>query len=451
MIKLASLSKERQKRIAAFKITQSDLVLLDRHQGRLTAILPDILLRSARQIVDIWPALADAMSVPDVAQVRASHWGRILAGEIADGYRESATALASVFLQHGVPGYAASFCHAMVLRGLVERFEADTAASGWYRRRAGRATTEALHHALDKLTWLDLGLILATYEEGEKTARATARTELEAFQAKAQVVVQAVGSGSAAVESSARTVARIVEETGERAAAASSASDEASANVLSVAGAAEELSASIGEIAKQAGRVAEIAREANDATRRTDGTMNMLTESAGSIGDVVGLISSIAAQTNLLALNATIEAARAGEAGKGFAVVATEVKSLASQTARATGEIATQIKTMQGATRSAVESIQSIGHVVEEMDHVAAAIAAAVEQQRASTQEIAGNVSRAAVGTRTAATNISGVDDAAQQSGQAAGQVLEVALGLARQASLLETAVDDLITRSRAA
>ena len=179
--------------------------------------------------------------------------------------------------------------------------------------------------------------------------------------------------------------------------------------------------------------------------------MHMLTTSAGSIGDVVGLISSIAAQTNLLALNATIEAARAGEAGKGFAVVATEVKSLATQTAQATGEIATQIRTMQGATRTAVDSIQAIGHVVEEMDQVAAAIAAAVEQQRASTQEIAGNVNRAAVGTREAATNISGVDAAAQRSGQAAGQVLEVALDLAQQASLLETAVEDLIGRSRAA
>ena len=450
MINLASLPEARAKRFAVFKIAQADLVLLDRHHDALLAALPDILAISAEQM-SIWQGVRDAMKAPEVAQVRASHWTRVLTGELGDGYRESAAAFATTFLRHGIPGYGASLSQAMVLRGIFEQVEARTAVSGWPRRRAARASMNALHHTLSKLASLDVGLILITYDEAEQAARATARTELEAFQAKAQVVVQAVGSGSAAVESSARTVARIVEETGERAAAASSASDEASDNVLSVASAAEELSASIGEIAKQAGRAAEIAREANDATRRTDGTMHMLTESAGSIGDVVGLISSIAAQTNLLALNATIEAARAGEAGKGFAVVATEVKSLASQTARATGEIATQIKTMQGATRSAVESIQSIGQVVEEMDHVAAAIAAAVEQQRASTQEIAGNVSRAAVGTRTAAANISGVDDAAQQSGQAACQVLEVALGLARQASLLETAVEDLISRSRAA
>ncbi len=447
MINLASLPEARAKRFAVFKIAQADLVLLDRHHDALLAVLPDILAISAEQ-VSIWPGVRDAMKAPEVAQVRASHWTRVLTGELGDGYRESAAAFATTFLRHGIPGYGASLSQAMVLRGIFEQVEARTAVSGWHRRRAA-ATMNALHHALSKVASLDVGLILITYDEAEQAARATARTELEAFQAKAKVVVQAVGSGSAAVESSARTVARIVEETGERAAAATSASDEASANVLSVAGAAEELSASIGEIAKQASRVAEIAREANDATRRTDGTMNMLKESAGSIGDVVGLISSIAAQTNLLALNATIEAARAGEAGKGFAVVATEVKSLANQIARATGEIATQIKTMQGATRSAVESIQAIGQVVEEMDHVATAIAAAVEEQRASTQEIAGNVNRAAVGTRTAATNIGGVDQAAQQSGQAAGQVLEVALGLAQQASLLETAVEDLISRSR--
>ena len=450
MINLADLPKERAKRVIAFGIKQADLVLLNRHRHALTVVLPDVLTDSI-ELMGLWPEVQDAMSLQEVRQVRKSHWTRILDGEIGDGFRESATELANMFLRHGIPNYAASFCHAMVLRGMSDRLGADAARSAWHRRRAKFSTAQALLDVLGKLAWLDLGLVLATYASAEQAARASAKSELEVFQAKAQVVVQAVGSGSTAVENSARTVARIVEETGERAAAATSASNEASSNVLSVAGAPEELSASISEIAKQAGRAAEIAKQANDAARRTDSTMHMLTTSAGSIGDVVGLISSIAAQTNLLALNATIEAARAGEAGKGFAVVATEVKSLATQTAQATGEIATQIRTMQGATRTAVDSIQAIGHVVEEMDQVAAAIAAAVEQQRASTQEIAGNVNRAAVGTREAATNISGVDAAAQRSGQAAGQVLEVALDLAQQASLLETAVEDLIGRSRAA
>ena len=450
MIKLDDLPDARKKRVAAFGLIQADLDLLDRHRHALTAALPDILAGSIERM-GIWPGVRDSMMVPEVSEVRASHWRRLLNGELGEGFSESAIKLANTFQRHGIANYVASFCHAMVLRGVADWLRADAMRQGWHRRRAALSAADRLFGILNSLAWLDLGLILATYASTEQEARTAARTDLEAFQAKAQVVVQAVGSGSAAVEASARTVARIVEETGEQAAAATGASDEASSNVLSVASAAEELSASIGEIAKQAGRAAEIAKEANDATRRTDGTMHTLTASAGSIGDVVGLISSIAAQTNLLALNATIEAARAGEAGKGFAVVATEVKSLATQTARATGEIAAQIKTMQGATRTAVDSIQAIGEVVNEMDQVAAAIAAAVEQQRASTQEIAGNVNRAAVGTRTAATNISGVDAAAQRSGQAAGQVLEVAQGLAQQASLLETAVEDLINRSRAA
>ncbi len=450
MIKIDDLPDRRKRLMAAFGLRQADFELLDRHRHAVSAVLPDILAGSEERM-GIWPDVRDAMTIPEVRQVRASHWGRVVNGEVGDGYSESAIELANTFLRHGIANFAASFCHAMVMRGVADRLRADALRQRWPRRRAALSTADALFKTLNSLAWLDLGLILATYASAEKDARTTARSELEVFQAKAQVVVQAVGSGSTAVETSARTVARIVEETGEQAAAASSASDEASTNVLSVASAAEELSASIGEIAKQAGRAAEIAKEANDAARRTDGTMHTLTASAGSIGDVVGLISSIAAQTNLLALNATIEAARAGEAGKGFAVVATEVKSLATQTARATGEIATQIKTMQGATRTAVDSIQAIGQVVDEMDQVAAAIAAAVEQQRASTQEIAGNVNRAAVGTRTAATNISGVDSAARRSGQAAGQVLEVALGLAQQASLLETAVEDLISRSRVA
>ena len=264
MIDLASLGKERLKRLSAFRITQSDLAVLDRHRDRLLAMLPDILAGSAEQM-EIWPKLRVAVAIPDVAQARAAHWKRTMTGDIGEGYRESAIGLANAFLRHGIPAHAASFCHAMVLRFLAEQLGAEAAAAGWGRRRSARMTAHALHHTVSRLAWLDLGLILATYADGEQAVRAAARSELEVFQVKAQVVVQAVGSGSAAVENSARTVARIVEETGERAAAANSASDEASANVLSVAGAAEQLSALISEIANQAGRAAEIARRPADA------------------------------------------------------------------------------------------------------------------------------------------------------------------------------------------
>ena len=177
-------------------------------------------------------------------------------------------------------------------------------------------------------------------------------------------------------------------QTNERVQIAGKASNDASMSVESVASAAEELSASISDISQQAAHAAGIASRAVDQARETDGTVQGLAQSAGRIGEVVGLINSIAAQTNLLALNATIEAARAGEAGRGFAVVASEVKSLASQTAKATEEISEQIADIQKVAGEAIDAIKGIGGIIGEVNEVATAIAAAVQEQGAATQEI---------------------------------------------------------------
>ena len=176
-----------------------------------------------------------------------------------------------------------------------------------------------------------------------------------------------------------------------------------------VASAAEELSASISEIARQVAQSSEIADQAVQDANRTDSIVKTLADGAQKIGDVVGLISTIAGQTNLLALNATIEAARAGDAGKGFAVVASEVKSLANQTAKATEDISQQVAQIQVATKEAVTAIEAISQTIGEVSRIATAIAAAVEEQGAATQEIARNVHEAASGTQQVGTNIAGV------------------------------------------
>ena len=179
--------------------------------------------------------------------------------------------------------------------------------------------------------------------------------------------------------------------------------------------------------------------------------MQGLASAAQKIGEVVAIINDVASQTNLLALNATIEAARAGEAGKGFAVVASEVKSLATQTAKATDEIRTQITAMQGVTQDAVQAIRGIGEIVVEMDGIAGAISAAVEQQRAATQEIARNVTQAATGAQSVAADISRVSEAAKSSDATAGEVLGVAKALSEQALALRGAVTGFVERVRAA
>ena len=182
------------------------------------------------------------------------------------------------------------------------------------------------------------------------------------------------------------------------------ASEEASTNVQSVASATEEMASSVNEISRQVQESARMAGDAVGQARTTNDRVGELSKAAARIGDVVELINTIAGQTNLLALNATIEAARAGEAGRGFAVVASEVKALAEQTAKATGEIGQQITGIQAATQDSVDAIREISGTIERLSEISSAIAAAVEEQGAATQEISRNVQQAAHGTQQVST-----------------------------------------------
>jgi methyl-accepting chemotaxis protein len=218
-----------------------------------------------------------------------------------------------------------------------------------------------------------------------------------------------------------------------------------------VATATEELSSSIAEITRQVTQSARIAGQAVEESSRTTSTVRGLAEGAAKIGDVVKLINDIAGQTNLLALNATIEAARAGEAGKGFAVVAAEVKNLATQTAKATEEIAAQVGMIQQATGNSVAAIEGIGGTIGQINEIATTIASAVEEQGAATQEISRNVQQASAGTQEVSSNIGGVSQAAAETGAAASQVLSAADELSRQAETLRKEVGTFLADVRAA
>jgi methyl-accepting chemotaxis protein len=207
----------------------------------------------------------------------------------------------------------------------------------------------------------------------------------------------------------------------------------------------------VSEISRQVHESSKIADEAVAQARKTDARILELSNSAGRIGDVVKLITEIAAQTNLLALNATIEAARAGEAGKGFAIVAQEVKALANQTAKATDEIGMQISAMQTATQDSVTAIKEIGVTIGRISEIAGAIAAAVEEQGAATQEISRNVQEAARGTTEVANNIANVNRGASETGSASSQVLHSARSLSSESAQLRTQVQGFVDTVRAA
>ncbi len=194
-----------------------------------------------------------------------------------------------------------------------------------------------------------------------------------------------------------------------------------------------------------------MAGEAVDQARRTNDRVSELSKAAGRIGDVVELINAIAGQTNLLALNATIEAARAGEAGRGFAVVAAEVKTLAEQTAKATGEIGQQIAGIQNATQDSVSAIKEITGTIERLSEISSTIAAAVEEQGAATQEISRNVQQASQGTQEVSFNITGVERDAGETGSASSQVLSAAQLLSRDSNRLRLEVSEFLNNVRAA
>jgi methyl-accepting chemotaxis protein len=291
---------------------------------------------------------------------------------------------------------------------------------------------------------------MANEQRKEHEARSKRAEVLEkraaSFDVSVTRALKTVSSAASEMQSNAQALSQTAEQTNRQATAVASASEQATSSVQTVAAATEELSLSISEISRQVSQSATIANQAVAEAERTNDQVRSLAEAADKIGEVVKLISDIASQTNLLALNATIEAARAGEAGKGFAVVASEVKNLATQTAKATEDIAAQISAIQGATNNSVEAIQGISRTIGEINGVAASIASAVEEQGAATQEIARNIQHAASGTREVSTNIGGVTQAAGETGQAASQMLSATGELARQSETLRSEVDRFLS-----
>ncbi len=312
------------------------------------------------------------------------------------------------------------------------------------------AALESLRH--------DLAGAEAERARAEEERRATAAKRRQemlelagGFEQTVAQVVESLATASEGMQSTAQRMADAAQSATKRAAAVAGASQQTAGSVNAAASAAEQLAASISEIGRQVGQSTGIANQARQKVESTNEKVEGLAQAAEKIGAVVTLIQEIAEQTNLLALNATIEAARAGEAGKGFAVVASEVKSLASQTAKATEEIASQIGGMQSATKESVLAIQEIGKTILEMNEIAEAIAAAVTEQDAATDEIAGTVRQASAGTDEVNTNIAELTGTAEETGSAADAVLDAAGAMGEQTELLKTQVGEFLATVRAA
>ena len=290
-------------------------------------------------------------------------------------------------------------------------------------------------------------------EDHAKRAERQDRIEqaIASFKSSSEEDLGAVLTAADEMLACSRTLNTTSEDTIDLSDGVSNASSDAAMNVETVAGAAEELSASIQEIAGQISSSTAISGQAVESSRKTRQDMENLSAKAQSIGQVVSLIREIAEQTNLLALNATIEAARSGEAGRGFAVVASEVKELAGQTAKATDQISNEVLAIQDATSVSVASINEISSVIGRLNEIATSVASSIEEQGAATAEIASNAQQAAQGTIAVAGDVNQVREAARSNGEASARVKSTSELMKTKSDFMRTRMAEFLNTIRAA
>jgi methyl-accepting chemotaxis protein len=390
-------------------------------------------------------SLAQALSARAIAQ---GQMGRVLQIMLSIGALAAAGLIAWLYVGRSIVGRLTLLSAAM--RRIAEGELVTPVPVGGQDEIAGMAQALLVfRQAISDVT-------SARQQEADRGRKSESRRQqfelaTQNFESTVNDVVQALDTASKSMDECAQVMTQAARHNQTQTAATVATSAEAEVNVSNLAMASEEIAQSVEHISNQARASADIARHATHEAEAVISEVEQLATSIGEISTVSTLIRDVAAQTNLLALNATIEAARAGYAGRGFAVVAQEVKSLATQTESATGQITRQISGIEATTSRVVEAMRTIAGTIAQLDENSTGISVAVQQQDAVSKEIARNANAAAERTREVSVNLSHVSDSAAKAGELANAVSSAGAGFAERANVLRAEVERFLAQVRIA
>lgn len=425
-----------QKRLDYIQVDERTRTALADFYGDIEQALPGILKQFYAHISQ-WPNLKsmfrDETRMDYAKSAQLKHWLSLFTARFDKDYADSVRRIGLIHSRIALEPTWYIGAYGFTLNHLYAR-AAQKYESRLSPHAASQKTAELLR-ALNQCVMIDMDMAISIYlDENKRSYDEKLSTLANTFETDIGNIVQNIYASAQDLEGNANNLDKMASETSENSSTVAAAAEEASINVQSVSAATEEMSASIAEVASLARQTLSASSEAVEETDKAASIMNELRDAINMISEVTSLISGIAEQTNLLALNATIEAARAGEAGKGFSVVASEVKSLATQTGRATEDIRTQVEEILAKSESAYHSIRTTKDVITQLNGLVDTTAQAMNQQQEAVTEISRNVSEASSGTRQITQNIGEINNATQQTGIYSSEVLGSVKSLSEQA-----------------